>query len=320
VQDVLNQIFPEAKLILPKKIVADPLLRKTPLADLASKGLIELPAQWLHDFGHYSIVDLEAHYSIEKDLATRLMEASADERTSLYATLYDELFERVPLHPQLVHKADDHSVETSVPECLANYIDVDKVFLELGAGDCQVSFAVARKASFSYALDVSKVISDSVACPDNFELILSDGSSVELPPESIDIAYSNQLMEHLHPDDALKQLQGISRALRCGGSYVCQTPHRYGGPGDISRFFDSEPKGLHLHEYTLRELHGLLGEVGFGKVALLKRFGAVYREVPIWIGELAETLIAPLPYRLRRQLFKLIAPISEIRVIARRTR
>ena len=262
---------------------------------------------------------MEEHYSIEKDVPGRLVEASADERTSLYSTIYDELFSRLPFHPQLVHKADDRGMRASIPECLANYIDADKVFLELGAGDCRVSFAVAEQASFAYALDVSRVISESAAIPQNFELVISDGSSVEVPPESIDIAYSNQLMEHLHPDGVLKQLQGISRALKPGALYICETPHRYGGPGDISRFFDSEPKGLHLHEYTLRELHTLLKEVGFGKVTLLKHVGASYREFPIWVGKLAEALIAPFPHSLRRRLFKYIAPISEIRVVARRT-
>ena len=101
-----------------------------------------------------------------------------------------------------------------------------------------------------YALDVSAEITSRVSLPSNFKLILSDGTSVPLPPESVDVAYSNQLMEHLHPDDALEQLQGIWRALRPGGVYICLTPNRVNGPHDISQYFDSVATGFHLKEYT----------------------------------------------------------------------
>ena len=60
----------------------------------------------------------------------------------------------------------------------------------------------------------------------NFELIISDGISIPVPAGSIDFAYSNQLMEHLHPDDAESQLENVFTALRPGGAYLCITPNR----------------------------------------------------------------------------------------------
>ncbi len=38
--------------------------------------------------------------------------------------------------------------------------------------------------------------------------------------DSIDLVISNQLMEHLHPDDAYDQLREVYRVLRDGGRYV----------------------------------------------------------------------------------------------------
>ena len=43
--------------------------------------------------------DRQQHYEIEKELATRLKRASPEERRQRYGTLYDELLERVPYHP-----------------------------------------------------------------------------------------------------------------------------------------------------------------------------------------------------------------------------
>src|SRR5262245_64607084 len=43
---------------------------------------------------------LRAHYVVETQLARRLMNASKTERLSAYKLVYDELFAKVPDHPQ----------------------------------------------------------------------------------------------------------------------------------------------------------------------------------------------------------------------------
>jgi SAM-dependent methyltransferase len=150
-----------------------------------------------------------------------------------------------------------------------------------------------------YGLDVSAEITSRVALPPNFKLILSDGTSVPLPPDSVDVAYSNQLMEHLHPDDAFEQLQGIWRALRPGGVYICVTPNRVNGPHDISQYFDSVATGFHLKEYTVAELSQLFRKVGFREVKTL--LGHKGRCVPAPVPPVvtAEAVLAALPDRAR---------------------
>jgi hypothetical protein len=44
--------------------------------------------------------ELRQHYEIEKELATRLRNSSRGERAAMYTQVYDELFRRVPKHPQ----------------------------------------------------------------------------------------------------------------------------------------------------------------------------------------------------------------------------
>ena len=41
------------------------------------------------------------HFEVERELAARLKVAPKAERGQLYKALYDELFQRVPEHPQL---------------------------------------------------------------------------------------------------------------------------------------------------------------------------------------------------------------------------
>ena len=246
---------------------------------------------------------LRQHYEVERELADRLRNATREQRRTLYGPVYDELYQRVPHHPQLTRKFSAEITREGLgPQLrlLRPYLRPETTVLEIGPGDCALSMALAQQVRQVYGLDVSEEITHRVSLPSNFQLILSDGTSVPLPPERVDLAYSNQLMEHLHPDDAREQLEGIWRALRPGGMYICITPNRLSGPHDISKYFDSVATGFHLKEYTVEELSRLFREVGFRKVqTLIGRRGVCVRApiAPVVAGEAALRLLPPSPRR-----------------------
>lgn len=214
---------------------------------------------------------IREHYDIEKGLAARLRTSTAAERGKLYGALYDELFRRVPHHPQLTRKASAEETRGIVARQVAflrGFVRSDSTFLEVGCGDCALSFAMAGSVSKVLAVDVSAEITASAATPSNFELVISDGTSIPVAPGSVNVAYSNQLMEHLHPDDVRTQLVNLYRALAPGGAYVCITPNRLIGPHDVSRGFDREATGMHLREYTNLDLSSMFREVGFRSVRI----------------------------------------------------
>jgi SAM-dependent methyltransferase len=238
------------------------------------------------------------HYEVEKELATRLREASAAERTRLYTEVYDELFRRVPDHPQLLRKQDSGTTQARVHLSLAilgPFLRPGMTFLEVGPGDCAISLAVAKTARHCYAVDVSTEVTRHASWPANVELVICDGSSVPVPAGSVDLAFSSQLMEHLHPDDASVQLADIHKALRPGGRYVCITPSRLSGPHDVSCHFDAVATGFHLREYTVGELSALFRRAGFKDVRPFVLVRRRFRYVPM-AGALAlEWLLRNLP-------------------------
>jgi len=250
-----------------------------------------------------TLAQLKEHYIVEKELADRLRASSREDRMELYASVYDELYRRVPLHPQLTRKAsarDTVWATTRQFRILHRYLSKDITFLEVGAGDCSLSFAVARIVKKCYALDVSSEISKSSAYPQNFELILFDGCNVPLPSESVDIAYSNQVMEHLHPDDAREQLERICRVLIRDGRYICVTPNRLTGPHDISKYFTEEASGFHLKEYTNMELDDLFRGVGFSKVEAHWALRGFSVRCPLHGLRLLEHTLQLLPHHVRK--------------------
>lgn len=250
---------------------------------------------------------LKEHYNIEKELATKLREATKQERYHLYTALYNELFKRVPKHPQLVQKLSPELKSITIfkqMKFLKRFLNNRVTFLEVGSGDCMLSLEVSKYVKQVYAIDVSDEITKDLTYPENFQLILSDGTNIPVPQNSIDVAYSNQLMEHLHPDDALSQLQNIYRALRLGGIYICITPNRLNGPHDISKHFDTEATGFHLKEYTHTELSGLLKKVGFSNIEVFIGIKGIYSRIPLFIQIVIEKLLSGFPHTRRLLITK----------------
>src|SRR3954468_24754944 len=98
--------------------------------------------------------EVEHHYRVEVELAQRLRTAPRDQRLGLYGEVYDELFRRVPAHPQLTRKvsAEERAVAVAIRMAgLRPFITADTVFMEVGAGDGSFTLAVAERARHCYA-------------------------------------------------------------------------------------------------------------------------------------------------------------------------
>ncbi|MBF0181106.1 MAG: class I SAM-dependent methyltransferase [Magnetococcales bacterium] len=253
-----------------------------------------------------AIERLRAHYVVERELADRLRAAPPHERSGLYVTVYDELFRRVPDHPQWTRRRTPEEQAARIArqaDRLLPFLAPGGVFLEIGCGDGALSRRMARHAREVIAVDVSDVISRSQdPLPDNLRVIVTNGTGLPLPDDRIDLAYSHQLMEHLHPDDAMAQLQEIHRTLAPGGVYLCVTPHRASGPHDISGLFDEVATGLHLKEYAIGELAGLFSAAGFCNPTLQVELRGWSGLWPLWPGLACERTLNLLPHALRRKL------------------
>jgi SAM-dependent methyltransferase len=264
--------------------------------------------------------EVRNHYLAEKELASQLKSSSPEKRGALYLTVYEELFRRVPTHPILFRAVKPAQQQRAIRwqlQFLRRFLKASHSFLEIGAGDCALTLKVATMVAKVYAVDVAAKLTESITLPDNFQLCISDGSSVAVPDNSIDVAYSNQLMEHLHPDDAVRQVQEVYRALKPGGIYVCVTPNRLGGPYDISRYFDRVATGLHLKEYTVTDSSDLFRSVGFARVHAYIGARGLYLRPPLAASRTFEAILECLPHRFRQGLCDTMPmrPVMMIRLV-----
>ncbi|MEM9403034.1 MAG: methyltransferase domain-containing protein [Pseudomonadota bacterium] len=207
------------------------------------------------------------HYTVEKQLANRLRETSSwEERKAIYESMYDELFAQVPDHPRLVRRDDKESTEATLRRragLVTRFIDESKTFVEFGPGDCRFSYYLSGIAKQVYGVDIADQRGEEDKGPTNFELVVYDGHNLDFEDSIADVVFSDQLIEHIHPDDLQHHFGLAMNLLKDGGIYVLRTPHLYSGPHDVSRFFSDSPEGFHLKEYTYRELDSLLRQAGF---------------------------------------------------------
>jgi SAM-dependent methyltransferase len=252
-----------------------------------------------------NLADLKRHYDVERALGDRLRTLPAAERRAMYGEIYNELFARVPDHPQLTRKvAPERQRQKTAAEfrLIRKFITSDSTFLEIGAGDGAVSLRVAEDVKSVTALDVSDIILKNVVAPSNVRLLVFDGCEIPLEPGSVDVAYSNQVIEHLHPEDARLQMSSLLRTLKPGGCYVCVTPNRLNGPHDISMFFDTVATGLHMKEYTYREMDRFFRSLGFDRTGACLGIKGRFAVLPVWCAGVLESALSILPARLRMSI------------------
>jgi len=256
---------------------------------------------------------LENQYVVEKGLADRLKHAGRAERRQIFSTMYDELFSKVPEHSRLKRRRSEDLTRRhneSKMGLVRRELGPAITFVEFGAGDCRFAVEVARHVGRALAVDISDQRDPNHPAPENFSLVVYDGCSLDAISEgSVDLVFSDQLIEHLHPEDTPEHFKLVHRILKTGGKYILSTPHAFTGPHDISKYFSYEPQGFHLKEWTYLELRDELSRHGFSRVAALKGFLGTTVTMPYAYVGMCERVIRLFPMAARRFLASWTLPV-----------
>lgn len=262
---------------------------------------------------------LRHHYEVEREIADRL-KASPDPvaRARILATMYDELFERVPDHPRLTVQRNPRAERRRVERLLAilrPHLRPTTEYVEFGAGACALAFAVAPHVQRVRVVEIADQIPTSVARPGNFELVLYDGFTLELAEYSADVVFSEQFVEHLHPDDAARHFSVVYRLLRPGGRYLLRTPERWTGPHDISRGFSETPQGFHLREWSYADLVRIARDTGYRTQHAYWTGRGRCLQWPLGTALAVEQIVAHMPLAMRRTLGHKLVPMVALALV-----
>ena len=194
------------------------------------------------------------------------MKSTRETRPQLFGQLYDELFERVKDHPRLTRRETEEDSRRAVEarmKIIRPYLKGVKTFMEVAPGDCRLAYKVCEHVDKVIAIDISDQSGEAQNVPENFEFVIYDGYELGVEENSVDMAFSYQFLEHIHPEDHEYHFETVYRVLKPGGCYIFDTPHLYSGPHDASAGFTYIHQGMHLKEWTYNEMSALVKKMGF---------------------------------------------------------
>lgn len=205
------------------------------------------------------------HLALERALTQKLLESTPEDRWEVFETCYDELYAGLPWLAGTGGQTDADRWGRLVGREPAEVYEV-------GSGAGALARELRRLGHAVEATDVSRHRGDRTD-EAGVRWTSTDGVHLDRFAQGApyDLIVSDQLIEHLHPDDVADHFAGARAILRPEvGRYILRTPSSVNGPHDVSRVFKLEqPIGMHLREYTVGELAGLLRSAGFRTVQVV---------------------------------------------------
>lgn len=261
------------------------------------------------------------HFRLEKKLADQLRNSTMTERRILYQQLYNVLFNTFPEIAHNFGMTLNDRIGWQL-KLIRRLFDKNKIFLEIGAGDYELSRRLTGHFKKVIAYEVASAIPTIQNKPDNLEVKIFNGIDMDEAPSSADIVYSNQVFEHLHPDDVPAILSAYHTFLVDKGKLVIITPHELTGPHDVSRDFSDTPEGFHLKEYTYSSIKSVLKAAGFNNIRGYigyNKWGYIGLHVNFLI--VAEKIYRVIPRSIRKKLRSnsLIFNFFGLKIMASRT-
>lgn len=230
----------------------------------------EVVARYEANYGLNQIrpAQVKRHLELERELTAKLLSSTPETRWDVFEWCYDELYAGLPW-------LSDTGGQDDVGRWTRLVGASPKRIYEVGSGAGLLARALQAEGHTVEATDVSRHRGNRTD-DGGLRWSVTDGVNLDRFAESApyDVVLSDQLVEHLHPDDIGRHCAAACRILkRHGGRYIVRTPNALNGPHDVSRVFGfSHPVGMHLKEYTVAELSAVLRASGFASVDVVVPF------------------------------------------------
>ncbi|MBJ7329210.1 MAG: methyltransferase domain-containing protein [Solirubrobacteraceae bacterium] len=212
--------------------------------------------------------DLRRHLVVELDVTRELLASTPETRRETFAAGYERIYRELWWFNAI------ESAEASAPVDIRNWVamigSAPRRVYEVGAGEGRLARTLARAGYDVTATDISAARGGARDDEPGLRWEETDGINLHEHAETgaYDAVISDQVVEHLHPDDLVPHLRNARRLLRPGGCYAMRTPHGPSGPYDSSAAFGfPEALATHLREYDFRSRVAAFHAAGYTAVA-----------------------------------------------------
>ena len=224
------------------------------------------------------------HWTLEKRLRNDLLTSTPENRWEVFEKAYDELYSEIAWLTALTNS--DSGIEEDydafhlweqiigTPPC--------KIY-EVGSGRGELISYLAKQGFECKGTEITRQRGKKwTGQLVNISWGTSDGIHLDRfePRQIYDVIITNQVIEHMHPDDVFDHLKATCAILKPGGRYILSTPHYADGPTDVTRVFGyDELMAMHLKEYTYAELRHMLLQAGYHRVYSVLRLPRRLRHI-----------------------------------------
>lgn len=249
-----------------------------------------------------SIPLLVKAFEIESNYHKKILEENDRiKREALYEEFYSKLLNVYERNAE-IEKGIDVRIQAKDPQARMFQRELlGKSIIDFGCGEGCFLMNLQRNLSYESLAGVDVYIPDKLKEHDGIDFISSSITNFKTS-KKYDVAFSDNVIEHLAPDDVKDHLKVVYDSLKPGGNFILIMPNRLFGPSDITRIIDDSSsgriaaKGGHLYESTYGEMMRNLTEAGFNnfqtvlpipklKYSLLKNI----RISPRWIFNIEES-------------------------------
>lgn len=243
-------------------------------------------------------------FELERRLHRRIMHSSRADRAAVTASAYDELLSTFPDHSVFVNDQTRVAIGKRNAAMFAPLVKPGARILEVGCGRGDVIAALANAGHSCTGIEPSKQMIDLCATSNALRIQFGVADKLEFPDDSFELVFSQQVLEHIHPDDVPLHFAESMRVLSPGGVLAIETPNRRTGPQDISRGFVREAEGLHLKEWGIGELIRQFHNAAFKSLrgvllppVLARRSSLLHRWswVPAWVKLIPDAVLLGVP-------------------------
>ncbi len=221
------------------------------------------------------IEEAKAQARLEGELTDRLLRSTPENRWAEFSDAYSRLFHELPWH-----SSDEKAEDLRDYRCWRALLGGAKKILEIGSGGGGLIRYLATQGLDCSGTEITQERGEKfVPRSEGVDWQTMDGVNLShfVGENAFDAVLSDQVFEHLHPDDHLTHLTEARKILADGGRYILRAPHRSTGPRDLSEIFGLDKAVfLHLYEPDYAMMRDLCLQAGFDRVSAvfaIRRFG-----------------------------------------------